>query len=206
MSTLKRWCFAGRQCALTLRGVKPTRDRNYRLRLTSSRKSSPNQNTTKMRVPSESQLFRRAAREGVGPYGSTDAPSRPSWPMCWDTQRRRALSVTGLGNLHKFRRFPTESRPHWCRPARVTVYFRCQTYLLYLGGRIMLNVADGGVWAASRKHVDGCGVGRIPSETVEPKCKWVWRTQLAADPRPRSSPGRGGVPPWAATPKLSEVA
>ena len=159
--------------------------------MTSSRKSSPNQNTTKMRVPSESQLFRRAAREGVGPYGSTDAPSRPSWPMCWDTQRRRALSVTGLGNLHKFRRFPTESRQHWCRPARVTVYFRCQTYLLYLGGRIMLNVADGGVWAASRKHVDGCGVGRIPSETVEPKCKWVWRTQLAADPRPRSSPGNG---------------
>ena len=44
---------------------------NYRPSLTSSRKSSPKQNTPKRRVASESRLFRRAAAEGVGPYGST---------------------------------------------------------------------------------------------------------------------------------------
>src|SRR6185295_386817 len=53
-STLKRWCFpSGGKPALTLRVVKPTRGRNYRLRLTSSRKSFPNPNTPKMRVPSD---------------------------------------------------------------------------------------------------------------------------------------------------------
>src|SRR6476620_2351140 len=53
-STLKRWCFpGGGEPTLTLRLVKPTRGRNYRLRLTSSQKSFPNQNTPKMRVPSD---------------------------------------------------------------------------------------------------------------------------------------------------------
>ena len=42
-----------RQAGLMLRVVKPTRGRNYRLRLTSSRKSFPNPNTLKMRVPSD---------------------------------------------------------------------------------------------------------------------------------------------------------
>ena len=53
-STLKRWCFpGGGKPTLTLRVMKPTRGRNYRLRLTSSQKSSANQNTPKMRFPSD---------------------------------------------------------------------------------------------------------------------------------------------------------
>ena len=61
---------------VTLRVLKPTRGRDYRPSLTSSRKSSPNPNTPKTRVPTESHLLRRSAGEGVRPYGSTDAPSR----------------------------------------------------------------------------------------------------------------------------------
>ena len=69
--TLKRWCFpGGGKPTVTLRVLKPTRGKNYRLRLTSSRKTSPNQNMPKMRVPSESHLFRKAAAKGVPPCGS----------------------------------------------------------------------------------------------------------------------------------------
>jgi hypothetical protein len=75
-STLKRWCVPGGKPTVTLRVLKPTRGRNYRPRLTSSRKSSPNPNTPKTRVPTESHLLRRSVGEGVGPYSSTDAPRR----------------------------------------------------------------------------------------------------------------------------------
>ena len=53
---MKRWCFPGGKPTLTLRVLKPTRGRNYRPSLTSSRKSSPNPNTPKTRVPTESHL------------------------------------------------------------------------------------------------------------------------------------------------------
>ena len=50
-STLKAWCFPGGKPTVTLRVLKPTRDRNYRPSLTRSRKSSPNQNTPKRAGP-----------------------------------------------------------------------------------------------------------------------------------------------------------
>ena len=53
-STLKRWCIPGGKPAVPLRMLKPTRGRNYRPSLTSSRKSSPNPNTPGTRVPAES--------------------------------------------------------------------------------------------------------------------------------------------------------
>ena len=57
-STLKRWCVPGVKPTVTLRVLKPTRGRNYRPSLTSSRKSYPNPNTPTTRVPTESHLVR----------------------------------------------------------------------------------------------------------------------------------------------------
>ena len=53
---VERWCFPGVKPTVTLRMLKPTRGRNYRPSLTSSRKSYPNPNTPKTRVPTESHL------------------------------------------------------------------------------------------------------------------------------------------------------
>src|SRR6478752_95737 len=53
--------MSGAKPTVTLTRLKPARGRNYRPSLTSSRKSCPNPNTPKMRVPkNESHLFRRA--------------------------------------------------------------------------------------------------------------------------------------------------
>ena len=49
---------SGVKPTVTLRVLKPTRGRNYRPSLTSSRKSYPNPNTPKTRVPTESHLVR----------------------------------------------------------------------------------------------------------------------------------------------------
>jgi hypothetical protein len=56
-NTFKRWCIPGGKPAVMLSLLKPTRGRNYRPSLTSSRKSSPNPNTPKTRVPTESHYL-----------------------------------------------------------------------------------------------------------------------------------------------------
>ena len=51
-----------RQADRDINSAEADERQNYRLRLTSSRKSSPNQNTPKMRVPSESHLIQDSTR------------------------------------------------------------------------------------------------------------------------------------------------
>jgi hypothetical protein len=98
---------------VTLRVLKPTRGRNYRPRLTSSRKSSPNPNTPKTRVPTESHLLRRSAGEGVGPYSSTDAPSPGHSPPRWWIAAEQQFRKTCDGCPSRWPRAPGAS---WTSP------------------------------------------------------------------------------------------